>query len=313
MEKKITIIPASIPFPTKQRVAIYCRVSSATGAQLHSLAAQASYLTKYVMCRFGMLLEDIYLDVESGSSTIGREEFKRMMEDAKNGAFDLIITKSISRFGRDTEDILTATRELSAHGVYVLFEEQSLNSRSPESELYISLYGSQAQAENLNLSENIKWGIRRKIENGSSPIYDRPCYGYQADENELVVEPEEANVVRRIFAMYLCGMSILKIKATLEAERITSPTGKNIWSKRTIDMILSNKKYCGFSIARSGKDPYLIENHHEPIISSQVFDQVKAAKVERTNTEIGDDGRKIRKNIKFTSQKLSESFPQISD
>ena len=163
MEKKITVIPANIPLPRKERVAIYCRVSSASGAQLHSLAAQASYLTKYVMIRFGMQLEDIYLDVESGSSTTSREEFKRMMDDAKKGAFDLIITKSISRFGRNTEDILTATRALSAHGVYVLFEEQSLNSRSPENELYISLYGSQAQAENLNLSKNIKWGIRRKI------------------------------------------------------------------------------------------------------------------------------------------------------
>lgn len=103
--------------------------------------------------------------------------------------------------------------------------------------------------------------------------------------------------------MYLCGMSILKIKAALEAEGILSPTGKNIWSKRTIDMILSNKKYCGFSIARSGKDPYLIENHHEPIITNEVFEQAQAAKAERTNTEIGKDGKKRRKNIKFTSQK----------
>lgn len=96
MEKKITVIPATIPLPTKQRVAIYCRVSSASGAQLHSLAAQASYLTKYVMIRFGMQLEDIYLDVGSGSNAASREEFKRMMDDAKRGNFDLIITKSIS-------------------------------------------------------------------------------------------------------------------------------------------------------------------------------------------------------------------------
>ena len=306
MYKKITVIPANIPFPTIQRVAVYCRVSSANGAQLHSLAAQVSYLTKYVMCRFGMQLEYIYLDVESGSSTTGREEFKRMMDDAKNGAFDLIITKSISRFGRNTEDILTATRELSAHGVYVLFEEQSLNSRSPESELYISLYGSQAQAENLSLSENIKWGIRRKIENGSSPIYDRPCYGYRADENELIAVPEEAAIVRRIFAMYLYGMSILKIKAELEAEGITSPTGKSSWSKRTIDMILSNKKYCGLSVVKAGGRSFECVNHHEPIISPEVFQRVQTAKSERTNIEIGEDGRKLRRNTKFTSVKVPE-------
>ena len=156
---------------------------------------------------------------------------------------------------------------------------------------------------NLNLSENIRWGIRRKIENGSSPIYDRPCYGYRADENEFVVEPEEAAVILRIFAMYLCGMSILKIKAALEAEGILSPAGKNIWSKRTIEMILSNKKYCGSSTAKSGRYPYMIENHHEPIITLEVFERSQVVKAERTNIEIGEDGKKLRRNIKFTSQK----------
>ena len=306
MEKKITVIPASIPFPRIQRIAVYCRVSSASGAQLHSLAAQASYLTKYVMSRGDWYLTDIYLDVESGSSTTGREEYKRMMGDAEKGDIDLIITKSISRFGRDAKDIVADIHKLSTHGVYVLFEEQHLSSRSPESVFIITLQSSIAQAENLNLSENIKWGIRRKIENGSSPIYDRPCYGYRADENGFVVEPEEAAIVRRIFAMYLCRMSILKIKAALEAEGIMSPTGKNIWSKRTIDMILSNKKYCGYSVARSGKDPYLIENHHEPIITLEVFERAQAAKAERTNIEIGEDGRKHRKNRKFTSLKIAK-------
>ena len=104
--KKITVIPAVFPFPAKQRVSICCRVRSATGAQLQSLAALASYLTKYVMSRFGMQFVDICLDAESGSNTTGRKEFKRMMDDAKKGTFDLIITKSISRFGRDAKDIV---------------------------------------------------------------------------------------------------------------------------------------------------------------------------------------------------------------
>jgi site-specific DNA recombinase len=161
---------------------------------------------------------------------------------------------------------------------------------------------------NLNLSENIKWGIRRKIENGSSPIYDRPCYGYRADETAaLVVVPEEAAIVRRIFAMYLCGMSILKIKAALEAEGITSPSGKSVWSKRTIDMILSNRKYCDSSVAKSGREPYEIENHHEPIISLELFEQVRTAKVERTNIQVGEDGRKLRRSTKFTSHKAIET------
>ena len=137
------------------------------------------------------------------------------------------------------------------HDVYVFFEEQNLNSRSPESELIITLQGSIAQAENLNLSENIKWGIRRKIENDSSPIYDRPCYGYRADEAAaFVIVSEEAAVVRWIIAMYLCGMSIQKIKAALEAERILSPTGKNFWSKRTIDMNLANRNTVASRISK---------------------------------------------------------------
>ena len=117
---------------------------------------------------------------------------------------------------------------------------------------------------------------------------------------------EEAAVVRRIFAMYLCGMSILKIKSALEAEGIMSPTGKSTWSKRTIDLILSNKKYCGSSVAKSGKDPYEIENHHEQVISPEVFQQVQTARAERTNIEIGEDGRKLRRSTKFTSVKVPE-------
>lgn len=261
------------------------------------------------MSRIDWRTADIYLDVENGSSTVGRAEFNRMIDDAKKGAIDLVITKSISRFGRNAEDVLTATRALSKHGVYVLFEEQSLDSRSPESELYISIFGGQAQADNLNLSENIKWGIRKKIEDGSSPIYGRLCYGYKADEtNTFVIVPEEAVVVRRIFVMYLCGMSILKIKAALGADGIMSPTGKSNWNKRTIDMILSNKKYCGFSVAKGGNETYEYENHHEPIIALDLFEKVQATRAERTNIEIGEDGKPHRKSTKYTSQKTSANY-----
>lgn len=308
MEKKVIVIPAKKDALGIKRVGIYCRVSSPSTAQLHSLAAQASYLTKYVMGHIEWRVADIYLDVESGSSTVGRTEFNRMIEDAKKGSIDLVITKSISRFGRNAEDILTAVHVLSAHGVYVFFEEETLDSRSPESELYISLSGGLAQAENLNLSENIKWGIRKKIEDGSSPIYDRPCYGYHVDETAaFVIVPEEADIVRRIFAMYLCGMSVLKIKAVLEADGILSPTGKSNWSKRTIDMILSNKKYCGFSVARGGKMAFERKDHHEPIITLDLFEKVQTAKAERSNVEIGEDGKAHRKNTRHSSQRHQKS------
>ncbi|MPN01366.1 hypothetical protein SDC9_148575 [bioreactor metagenome] len=245
--------------------------------------------------------------MESGSNTFGRAEFNRMIEDAKKGIIDQVVTKSISRFGRNAEDVLTAVHSLSSHGVHVYFEEQSIDSQSPESELYISIFSGLAQAENLNLSQNIKWGIRKKIEDGSSPIYDRPCYGYQIDETStFITVPEEATVVRRIFAMYLCGMSVLKIKAALEADRIMSPTGKSNWSKRTIDIILSNKKYCGFSVVKGEKGTYERENHHEPIITLDLFEKVQTTKAERTNVEIGEDGKRHRKSTKYSSQKTSQ-------
>ena len=105
--------------------------------------------------------------------------------------------------------------------------------------------------------------------------------------------------------MYLCGMSILKIKAALEAEGIMSPTGKSTWSKRTIDIILSNKKYCGLSVVKAGGKLYECVDHHEPIISLDLFERTQAAKAERTNIEIGEDGKKLRKSTKFTSQRTS--------
>jgi len=306
MEKKVTVIPARKDVAGIKKVGIYCRVSSPSSAQLHSLAAQASYLTKYVMSHIGWRIADIYIDVESGSSTFCRAEFNRMIEDAKKGIIDQVVTKSISRFGRNAEDVLTAVHLLSSHSVHVYFEEQSIDSRSPESELYITLFSGIAQEENRSLSENIKWGIRKKIEDGSSPIYDRPCYGYRVDENgAFTIVPEEATVVRRIFAMYLSGMSILKIKATLEADGIMSPTGKSNWSKRTIDMILSNKKYCGFSVAKGEKGTYERENHHEPIITLDLFEKVQTTKIERTNVEIDEDGKRHRKSQKYSSQKSS--------
>ena len=303
MEKKVTVIPARKYVLGIDKVGIYCRVSSPSSAQLHSLAAQASYLTKYVMSRMDWRIADIYLDVESGSSTTSRAEFNRMIEDAKRGAINLIITKSISRFGRNTEDVLTAIHTLSALGVYIYFEEQSLDRRSPESELYITLFSGIAQEENRSLSENIKWGIRKKIEDGSSPIYDRPCYGYRVDENgSFTVVPGEATVVRRIFVMYLSGMSILKIKAALETEGIMSPTGKDHWSKRTIDMILLNKKYCGYSVVKVENKSYEQDNHHEPIIPLELFEKVQAEKVKRTNVEIDENGKLHRKSTKYSSE-----------
>lgn len=322
MEKKIEVIPASKKSGTVS-VGIYCRVSSPSSAQLHSLAAQASYLTRLVSARRDWILADIYLDVESGASAVGRAEYNRMLEDAKRGHIKIVLVKSISRFGRDAETIISDTRKLSVAGAVVIFEEQGIDTRSAEAELYISLYAAVAQTENLNQSQNVKWGIRRKIENGTSAIFDRPCYGYSVDEHgDFTVIPEEATVVRRIYNEYLDGKSILKIKAALEKSNILSPSGKQTWSKRTIELMLKNKKYCGFSVAyktysegepkskrkiNKGEHAIVeIANHHEPIIPLELYEKVQQEIIARSNIEIGEDGTKKRKSTKYSAKKTQD-------
>ena len=324
VDKKIDVIPAVPKTIGKNKVGIYCRASSSSSAQLHSLANQASWLTRYVAGRPDWFLADIYLDVESGASPTGRVEYNRMMEDAKRGLIKVIVVKSISRFGRDTDSILEATRALKAVGVAVFFEEQGIDSRSPDSELYISIYAAVAQAENFNLSENIKWGIRKRIEDGSSRIFDRPCYGYRLDDDhEFAIVPEDASVVRRIYGWYLDGMSVVKIKDALEKEKIKSPSGKDAWSKHTIELILTNKKYCGFSVVyktyltgepktkrKTNKGEHMMvemANHHEAIIPLELFERVQAEKASRSNIEIDDNGTPRRRSTKYSAAKSSEN------
>ncbi len=219
----VTIIPIKEGLPHYEKVGIYCRVSSASAAQLHSLAAQASFLTKYALKHHGWLLGDIYIDVGSGSNN-NRDEYKRLLADIQQGLITLVLVKSISRFGRNVEDILTATRSIKAAGANIYFEEQEISTLSNDYELYISIYGAVAQAENQNTSENIRWAIKKRVEDGSSAIFDRPCFGYRVENKEFVIVDGEASVVRKIFNWYLDGLSIIKIKAALEKEKIPSPS-----------------------------------------------------------------------------------------
>ena len=321
MERKITRIVRDPQFPQIEKVGIYCRVSSATSAQLHSLSAQASHLLHYAMHHRGWFVEDIYLEVASGSSAAKRLEFMRLLSDVKSGKITQVVTKSVSRFGRNTEEILESFRAITALGAKIYFEEQDLCSWSPDCELYLSLYGGIAQEENHQLSENIKWGIRKRAQDGTSAIYNRPCYGYRVNENgEFEIVPDEASVVREIFSMYLRGLSILKIKQQLESRGIPSPTGKPAWSKHTIDTILDNKKYIGVSVIyktyhtghpeskrvlnRGTHDRYELNGHHIPIIPADLFEKVQSTRAERSNIELDEDGKPKRKSKKYSAAKI---------
>ena len=320
MEKAVRVIncPTKWDFKTK-KVGIYCRVSSGSSSQLHSLADQASGLTRYVYRQPMMVAADIFLDVASGSDVVNRPEFQRMLQSARDGKINYVVTKAVSRFGRSTEDVLVAVRALKEYGVEVYFEDQQIGSLKPEAELNISLYCTVAEGENKSHSEDVRWGLKRHAENGTSKLYNKPCYGYRRnDVGELEIVEDEAAIVRRVYAMYLCGMSIVKIKAALEEDNTPSPTGKEQWSKHTLEFMLANTKYYGTSVIFKTHTPeykakrkvndgevnsYATEGNNEPIIPEEVFDRVQEERSRRSNIEVGEDGVKKRKSTKYSAKK----------
>ena len=310
--------PLKWDYNTK-KVGIYCRVSSSSSGQLHSLADQASGLTRYVYRQPMMVAADIFLDVASGSDVVNRPDFQRMLQSARDRKKDYVVTKSISRFGRSAEDVLIGTRTLKEYGVEVCFQDNNeLKSFSPEAEELITIYCVSAENDNKAHSEDVRWGLNRHAENGTSKLYNKPCYGYrQNDDGELEIIEDEAAVVRRVYAMYLSGMSIVKIKAALEEDNIPSPTGKEQWSKHTLEFMLTNTKYYGTSVIFKTHTPeykakrkvndgevnsYAAEGNNEPIIPEKVFDQVQEERARRSNVEVGEDGVKKRKSTKYSAK-----------
>ena len=320
MEKDVRIInrPPKWDYHVK-KVGIYCRVSSNSHAQLHSLAEQASGLTRYVHKQPYMEVADIFIDVASGSNAVDRQEFQRMIKSAHDGKIEYVVTKAVSRLGRSTEDVLVAVRALKEYGVEVYFEDQRFGSLSPEAELTISLYCTVAEGENKSHSENVRWGLKRHAENGTSKLYNKPCYGYRQNEDgELEIVEEEAAIVRRVYAMYLSGMSIVKIKAALENDNIPSPTGKEQWSKHTLEFMLTNTKYYGTAVIFKTHTPeykakrkvndgevnrYAAEGNNEPIVPEEIYNRVQEERTRRSNIEVDEDGVKRRKSTKYSAKK----------
>ena len=177
---KVQFIPARLP-KSEIRVAIYSRVSSNSMDQLNSLTAQISALTRIVASVPKWLLVDIYIDIASSKTGSSRKEFNRMLEDCKSKKLEIIITKNISRFGRDTVEVLEALHQLRLLGIRVIFEQENLDTADTDSDLMISIIEAIAQAENESRSDNIKWGIKQRAAQGTSKLYNRKCYGYKND------------------------------------------------------------------------------------------------------------------------------------
>lgn len=297
------------PIPKREeKVGIYCRVSTNSAEQLQSLTAQVSHLTKLTAAMPQWLLADVYMDIATSKTGSSRKEFNRMLEDGKAHKLNIILTKSISRFGRDTVEILDALNQLKQLGVRVIFEQEELDTAKTDSDLMIAIIESLAQAENESRSDNIKMGIKYRAAAGTSKLYDRKCYGYKHDENgKLIVDEETAKNVKLIFDLYLGGKSILGIIKELEKRKILSPTGKEKWCKRTIDVMLSNEKYTGnVRLLKSGNSEvhYLASDNNPAIISKEVFEAVQMEKGRRSNVVMDGNGSQ-RTHKKYSSKNKS--------
>lgn len=307
MAKKIvSFIPAKpievikgLPETSKKRVCAYCRVSTDSEEQQTSYVAQVDYYTNYIKNKPDWEYVDIYADEGiSGTNTNKRTDFQRMINDCEEGKIDLIITKSISRFARNTLDCLKYVRQLKEKGIGIFFEKENINTLDSKGEVLLTILSSLAQDESRNISENIKWSYARQFQNGRVIVNHKRFLGYDKDENgELIINEEEAKVVRRIFNEYLSGLSFQKIAQGLERDKVKTGAGKTKWWDSSVERILGNEKYYGNVILQKtytvdflthkrvkndGIVPqYLIENNHEPIISKEVFDLVQAERERR--------------------------------
>lgn len=313
----VRLIPACLL--AAKRVAIYCRVSTTRGSQEESLETQKSGLHKIVKDNPDWTLVKVYTDKGSGKNTY-RPGFHRMILDSYDNYFDIILVKSISRFNRNTVDLLDTVNKLRLLGIEVIFIQENISSKDRDSDIVMALSASLAQSESESLSESIKWGLKRGFESGESKLYTRKCFGYiQGETGELVINEEQAVVVRRIFDLYLRGYSVGMIIKELSCTNTKSPQGKDKWSKRAIQTMLTNEKYVGNvmlgktytgqfpnnqqKINRGEQEQYLLKVAHEPIIISEVFEQVQEIIKFRSNIEVVN-GEVKRKNTRYSASEL---------
>ena len=293
----------SLPKRSKiKRAGVYCRVSSSKDDQMNSLANQVEKLMSDIIKNPDLKLFDVYVDVSSGRGKYERKNMERLKADCKAGKVDYIITKSVSRFYRDTEYLLRTVRELREIGVEIFFQNENVSSFDKDSELMLAIIGGVAQAESDDKSLNIKWGISKMRENPESKMNNRVFYGYTRDEDgKLIVDEEQAKVVKMIYEMFLDGDSILKIKRKLEEREILTSRGNDKWSKRSIEVILDDERYTGAIRIREGMLIKIIKEHRPAIISISTFQEVKRMRQKRSNVMMTEDGTIVRKSTRYSS------------
>lgn len=290
--KTITEITRQKPAPPQIRLAAYCRVSSDSSDQLHSFAAQIKYYSEYCKRHPEYKFVDIYADEGiTGTSMEKRDDFRRMMRDCKKGLIDRIIVKSMSRFARNTEEMLTALRALEQMEVSVYFEEQGLDTKSMNSEMFATFPGMIAQQESVSISQNMRWSYKKRMESGEFNCC-APAYGFDLINGKLVINETEAAVIRRIFDLYLQGIGMQTIANILNNEGVRRQYGREKWHHTTVNYVLNNERYKGDALLQKqittqtlpfkkqlnhGEQPmYYVENSNPAIVSRETYDAVQA-------------------------------------
>lgn len=293
---KIDKIQSSQAAKKKLRVAAYCRVSTDSDAQLESLETQKTHYENYIKSRKDWEFAGLYFDEGvTGTNADKRHKLMQLLNDCKARKIDFIITKSISRFSRNTTDCLDIVRTLLNLNIPVYFEKENINTGSMESELFLSILSSMAEGESTSISENNKWGIKKRFENGTYKLGYVP-YGYRWENGEIIVDPEQAVIVKRIFSELLAGEGTDAIAKNLNTENVPTKKGGR-WTSSSIRGILANEKYTGDCIFQKtytdsnfnrhkndGQlDQYYVADHHEAIISHEDFDAAAALIEQRAN------------------------------
>lgn len=308
-QRIVRTIPATFAKTTSMftktvNVGAYARVSTKTEEQEDSYERQVNHYSNYIKHHEGWNFVDIYADEGiTGTRADGRKDFQRMMNDCRRGKLDKILVKSIARFARNTVDALNAIRELKELGVSVYFENENIDTLSPGGEVLITILAAMAEQESRTISTNVKWAYQKKFQNGDISLNYKRFLGYTRDENHnLVIVPEEAEVVKRIYREYLHGYSVSYIAKGLMRDKIPTPSKKQVWYNSVILSILQNEKYYGGLICGKTYKPdvlskkryknegrverYYIENSHPGIVSRKEFDMVQA-EMQKRKTESG--------------------------
>ncbi len=302
---RIVVIPAKSREEIRQserrlKVAAYCRVSTDQEEQESSYEAQIGYYTEKINSNSEWQMAGIFADEGiTGTQTKKRPEFLKMIRLCRQGKIDMILTKSLSRFARNTVDSLKYIRDLKALGIAVIFEKENINTLETDTEMMLTIMSCFAQAESESISKNVSWGIRQSFKNGNVPMQYARLLGYRkGDDDKPEIVPEEAEIVKEIYRLYLEGMSLNMIVDRLNEKGLKTKGSNAPYRKEVIQRILTNEKYTGDALLQktyvtdcitkktrknNGELPmYLVKNHHEPIISHEDFNRVQEEMARRS-------------------------------